>query len=75
MVMIIPYLCCGSREMIFLTMSASPSLLILIEFSSLITKFKQVYMSLTSLFSFIAKELYSFKTRQCLCSRTLDVPS
>jgi hypothetical protein len=26
-VMMLPYLCCGSREIIFLTMSASPSLL------------------------------------------------
>jgi hypothetical protein len=49
------YLCCGSKEMIFLTMSASPSLLIPIELSSLITRFKREYMSLTSSFYFIAK--------------------
>jgi hypothetical protein len=31
-------------------------------------------MSLISSFYFMAKELYSFKTRQCFCSWTLDVP-
>ena len=55
--MMLPYLYYGSREMIFLTMSASPSLLLPIELSSLITRFKQEYMSLTSSFSFKAKEL------------------
>jgi hypothetical protein len=50
-------------------------LLIQIELSSLIIKFKREYMSLTSSFSFIAKELYSFKTRQSFCSQTLDVSS
>jgi hypothetical protein len=61
--------------MIFLIVSALPSLLVPIELSLLITRFKQEYMSLTILFSFIAKELYSFKTRQCFFSWTLDVPS
>jgi hypothetical protein len=28
-------------------------------------RFKREYMSLTSSFSFMAKELYSFKIRQC----------
>ena len=31
------------------------------------------YISITSSLSFIAKELYSFKTRQCFCSWTLDI--
>jgi hypothetical protein len=73
--MMLPYLCYGSREIIFLTRSASPSLLMPIELSSLMIRFKQKYISLISSFSFIAKEIYSFKTRQCFCSRTLDVSS
>jgi hypothetical protein len=62
--MLLPYFYYGSREMIFLTMSASSSLLMSIELSSLITRFKHEYTSLTTSFSFIAKELYSFKARQ-----------
>jgi hypothetical protein len=46
------YLLCGSTEMIFLTMSASPSFVNHIELSSLIIRFKREYMSLTSSFSF-----------------------
>jgi hypothetical protein len=41
----------------------------------LMIRFKQEYISLTRSLSFIAKELYSFKTRQCFCSHTLDVAS
>jgi hypothetical protein len=40
MVMMLPYLCCGSKEIIFLPMSASPSLLMPIELSSLMIRFK-----------------------------------
>jgi hypothetical protein len=75
MAMMLPYLRCGRREMIFLTMSTSPSLLISIELISLIVRFKLEYISLTSSISFIWKELYSFKSRQCFCSHTFDVPS
>jgi hypothetical protein len=39
--MMLLYLCCGSREIIFLTMSASPSLLMPIELSTLMIKFKR----------------------------------
>ena len=45
------------------------------ELSSLMIRFKREYMSLTSSSSLIAKVLYSFKTRQCFCSWTFDVPS
>jgi hypothetical protein len=55
--------------MIFLTMSVSLSLLIPIDLSSLITRFKREDVSLTSSFSFVAKELYSFKVRQCFAHR------
>jgi hypothetical protein len=61
----LPYFRCDSREMTFLTMSASPSLLIPIELVSLMIRFKREHVSLTSSLSFIVKELYSFKTRQC----------
>jgi hypothetical protein len=54
-VMMLPYYCCGSRDIIFLTMSTSPSLPI--ELSSLMVRFKREYMSLTSSISFMAKEL------------------
>jgi hypothetical protein len=57
MVMMLPYLCCGSREIIFLAMSASPSLLMPMELSSFMIRFKREYMSLTSSFYFMAKEL------------------
>jgi hypothetical protein len=53
--MILPYLCYGSREINFLIMIASPSLLIPIELSSLMIRFKREYMSLTSSLFFMAK--------------------
>jgi hypothetical protein len=61
MVMMLPYFCCDRREMIFRTISASPSLLIPIELRSLTIRFKWEYISLTSSFSFIIKKYNHLK--------------
>jgi hypothetical protein len=55
MVMMLPYLCCGSMEVIFLTIIASLSLLMPTELSSLTTRFKREYISSTSTFYFMVK--------------------
>jgi hypothetical protein len=61
--MMLPYFCCGNRKMIFFTMLTT--LFMLIEFSLLIIRFNRENIYLTSLLSFIVKELYSFKSKQC----------
>jgi hypothetical protein len=48
--MMLPYICCDNRELIFLTMSTSPSLFMLIELSSLKIKFNHGYISKLMIF-------------------------